>query len=62
MEKKIIKTIIGKLSNTYITSGKPSNLSLAFTNETQLAKLVNQSEWFKPSCGHDCCTCNVECK
>ena len=36
--------------------------TVLFLTEDQLAQSVGEGEWMKPGCGHDCCTCDQECK
>lgn len=31
-------------------------------SEDQLSSNANQSGWMMCDCGHDCCTCDSECK
>ena len=35
---------------------------LKFVSELELAKVAQEDSWFHCDCGHDCCTCNSECK
>lgn len=37
-------------------------LKFNFVSETELAHDASHSTWMLCDCGHDCCTCDSECK
>lgn len=62
MEKNL-SNIYHSSSNTKSPSaGTSKDLNLVFESESTLAKSVNMSRWPNTGCGHNCCTCDSECK
>jgi hypothetical protein len=45
-----------------ITEFLASGVAIQFVSEQALARRLGDNYWINMPCGHDCCTCNAECK
>ena len=57
MSCEAIEANKGNVSNVFSTV----ELVVHFASERELAEGSNNEDWIMP-CGHDCCTCDSECK
>ncbi|MBK8920245.1 MAG: hypothetical protein IPM81_01850 [Saprospirales bacterium] len=61
-EKENEKTVENTVERTFSKGESAQAMPLVFTKEDKLAETVGQSKWFNTDCGHDCCTCDSQCK
>lgn len=54
--------VLFRIEKLLFHNSKSKDTRLVFVSDTELAETANFSKWIKASCGHNCCTCDVECK
>lgn len=62
MKSKLLAKCIEKIEKKISHYSNHVDLNLVFSSDSELAQSVNSSKWIKANCGHDCCTCDQECK
>lgn len=62
MKTNVLLRIRQRIERHLFHNFKSKDIRLVFISDTELAETANFSKWINTSCGHDCCTCDVECK